>query len=255
MEALITKECFKCGEVKSLSDFYKHPQMDDGHVNKCKECNKKDVFKNRVDNLEYIQEYDRNRRKKCNVSTERWEEISTKRKIYSKAYYTENPDKWEERLRKARKESYFVDEWEEISQENRDKLEAYYTENPEKWEERLAKGRKENCSQEKWNRVLEAKRKWGLENPEVKAQITKKYRENNPKKYKAHSAVGYAIKSGKLTPQPCEVCGNKEVHGHHCDYDKPLDVLWLCAEHHSAWHKENGEGLNAVQFSIALASS
>ncbi len=72
------------------------------------------------------------------------------------------------------------------------------------------------------------------------------YREKYPKKYKAHMLVNYAIKSKKLFREPCQMCGNNDTHGHHDDYAKPLNVRWLCAEHHREWHAKNGEALNAI---------
>lgn len=137
------KTCFKCGDKKPLSSFYRHPEMVDGRVNKCKECNKIDVRENRMVKVEYYRAYDR------------------------------------------------------------------------------ARGNRQGY------------------------QYTKEYRERYPNKYRAHAIVNSAIKRKKLFSQPCDVCGSEETQAHHDDYFKPLNVRWMCAAHHSQWHKQNGEGLNA----------
>ena len=55
------KKCFKCQRELPLSDFYKHKQMGDGHLNKCKDCTKEDAAEHREKNLEKIRAYDRSR--------------------------------------------------------------------------------------------------------------------------------------------------------------------------------------------------
>lgn len=58
----------------------------------------------------------------------------------------------------------------------------------------------------------------------------------NPKYLKAHALVEYAVRTGRIKPQSCSVCGNARAEGHHRDYSKPLEVVWLCRKHHLAEH-------------------
>ena len=72
------------------------------------------------------------------------------------------------------------------------------------------------------------------------------YRKRNPKKTKAHAIVARAIRSGNLVKMPCEECGSdKDIHAHHNDYSKALNINWLCSSCHTLWHKNNGPGLNS----------
>lgn len=53
-----TKICFKCGVNKPIDLFYKHPEMKDGHLNKCIECTKRDVrnkYKENIKDESYVE--------------------------------------------------------------------------------------------------------------------------------------------------------------------------------------------------------
>jgi len=64
------------------------------------------------------------------------------------------------------------------------------------------------------------------------------YRKNNPEIYKAYKLVQVAKKNGTLIVKPCKSCGSeKNVHAHHHDYSKPLDVEWMCASCHGKEHR------------------
>jgi ribosomal protein S27AE len=136
-----SKKCFKCNTVKPLDEFYKHAMMADGHVNKCKACNKKDVSKNRWENIEKYRDYDKQRAKL--------------------------PHRLEQKLR-----------------------------------------------------------------------VNRAWRAEDKRRQIAHNKVARAIVKGLLIPSPCERCGNTKSLAHHEDYDKPLEVMWLCQPCHKQRHKE-----------------
>ena len=136
------KTCFKCGVAKDLSEFYRHNEMADGHLGKCKDCTKRDVTENRNRNLKRIREYDRMR---------------------------------------ARTKKH-----------------------------------------------ADRNRKWAIDNPE---------------KVRAQQYLHNWTARGKIKkPDICELCGEKPLRivGHHTDYSKPLDVMWLCDRCHRNWHVKNG---------------
>lgn len=93
---------------------------------------------------------------------------------------------------------------------------AYYHRNKEKILEKLKESRKKN----------------GYAN-------TKAYRQRNREKIECHNYVALAVKFGHLfKPDHCEKCKNKCMpHGHHHDYTKPLEVVWLCRACHGEEHR------------------
>lgn len=136
-----SKRCFKCLLDKPLSCFYKHPQMGDGHLNKCKECTKGDVKRHRAENLDRVRSYDRDRAK--------------------------------DPLRKK-----------------------------------------------------------------LAAAICKRWRQEDRRRTAAHNAVARAIRSGKIIMEDCISCGSPDSVAHHHDYDRKLDVVWLCQPCHCRLHAD-----------------
>jgi hypothetical protein len=57
-----------------------------------------------------------------------------------------------------------------------------------------------------------------------------------PVAHRAHLAVQKAIEEGSLIHEPCEICCSYYAVAHHDDYDRPLDVRWLCHKHHNQFH-------------------
>jgi len=149
------KRCISCTEVKPVADFYAHPQMGDGHLNKCKACCRRDARDNRNKNLERIREYDRNR-----------------------------PNR----------------------------------------EERLAQVRA-------WAHTPEGR--------EITERSKQAWDARNPHKKKASGSVNSAVRTGRLNkPNRCERCGGSgKIEGHHPNYSKPLEVMWLCESCHKQEHK------------------
>ena len=126
---------------------------------------------------------------------------------YSKAYWRKNKEALKEYHRK-----YFQDNKENIMTKHRE-----YDKN------HLEQRREYN-------------KKYYRTHPDRVKESGNRYRRNNPEKRKAHLLVQYAIRKGELLPQCCEYCGVQKAEAHHDDYNKPLEVRWLCHKCHMEWH-------------------
>ncbi len=80
-------------------------------------------------------------------------------------------------------------------------------------------------------------RKWTKEY-RIRAIYEYNRRPDQIPKMNARYALRYAVITGKLEKKPCEVCSEPKSEGHHEDYSKPLEVVWLCRPHHAGLHKE-----------------
>ena len=116
----------------------------------------------------------------------------------------------------------------------------YYQDN----KDRLNKKNKE-WAENNIEAVRKKARELNKRNRETCNKNTRKWKEKNNHKTRTHDKVKYATKKSNIVkPKHCEHCNiETSLHGHHPDYTKPLEVIWLCPACHSAEHKR----LNAVE--------
>lgn len=93
---------------------------------------------------------------------------------------------------------------------------------------------------ENLEKVRQYDRERGKRPERIKAgvEINRIWRAEDKRRQKAHNMVSKAIKTGKIMREQCCRCGNEKTVAHHEDYDKPLDVMWLCQPCHKQRHKE-----------------
>lgn len=81
------------------------------------------------------------------------------------------------------------------------------------------------------------------------ARQIRNMRAKYPEKATARNILGAAVRDGRvIKPDACQECGilKSNLHGHHHDYSKPLDVRWLCTGCHGAVHRRENEVARAA---------
>ncbi len=193
------KECRCCKTQKNHHEFDVRLRNSDGLYSYCKLCvkhkNKIKYEKNKISYLEKNKEYKEINREFLNEQ--------------SKEYYYRNREKQlknREEYRKKNKEKISIKEaLKRISDVDR-----------------FEKNRKRHLF-------------WSKENREYLNEWQRNWYQKNKEKRRSHVILNRAVNSGKIMrPNNCSQC-NKECKpdGHHANYSKPLDVIWLCRACHS----------------------
>ena len=97
------------------------------------------------------------------------------------------------------------------------------------------------ANREKWftPELIAARAAYAKSHPEQAVKQIQASNKRHPDNFKARYIFTNALRAGKLVrPNACSKCSKVGlVHGHHPDYDKPLEVIWLCRSCHVEAHR------------------
>jgi ribosomal protein S27AE len=83
---LLAQECIDCKKIKTLDEFYFHPQMHNRHLGKCKECCKCSTKINYRNNINHYVEYDKHREQTEKRKAQKLKHQRTRRFLYPEKY-------------------------------------------------------------------------------------------------------------------------------------------------------------------------
>ena len=194
------KQCTACSKTLPLTDFYVDNSREDGRTTKCRDCTKA---------------YNKAWREANGIKKpEGWERKTSDQKEYGRQYRLANPEKFKNKRKRT-------------PEEERAKYERKMRRlHGEDWKPSVNRPPCANDEERAARRKERNKKKREARRADPGASA----------KDKSRRKVWHAVKAGRLVRQPCEVCGALEVEAHHDDYSKPLDVRWLCPEHHRTHH-------------------
>lgn len=85
---------------------------------------------------------------------------------------------------------------------------------------------------------LAKNREYGRAHKDTTKRAAKRWNIKNRAKTRAQLRLRRAILAGLVTREKCILCGKTPAEGHHYNYSKPLQVVWLCRQHHARIHRK-----------------
>ena len=197
------KVCPQCKETKESIYFPKRKTSKDGLYCWCKECCVKKTREHARNNPDAVKATREKRREKSCAAAKEYKKKHKKRlDAQKKIHYELNKEKICEKSREYAKN---------ITEEQKRKRSEYY-------------------------------KKWTLTDGaiEYRKKMSEIFSQKYIKQRKASRCVTNAVRDGRLIKSDrCTLCLSIEnIEGHHPDYDKPLEVVWLCRKCHRNYHKE-----------------